>query len=60
MTYEQIATEIALMSPEQRKMDATVYLTGMVEVIPIRELTFATDDIADILDVDHPIFVVEW
>ena len=54
MTYEQLAEEIARMTPEQKQCNVTVFIPGIDECYPIDIVSYSTSE-CDVLDPNHPI-----
>jgi len=60
MTYRQLGEIISRFSDVELEQDATIYLTGIIEVYPIERVTIIKhyDEISDVLDVGHVVLEV--
>jgi hypothetical protein len=53
LTYEELAEQIARMSPEQKASNVTVFVPGVDEFYPIDVVSYITED--GVLDAGHPV-----
>lgn len=62
MTYQELLEEIEKLTPEQRKMDVTVYIRGVDEYYTVDPELPINHNIPpntnDVLDENHPYLVV--
>jgi hypothetical protein len=54
MTWEQLAKEIELLTPEQRNTDVTVFVRGVDEFYPVTDRLLIAPPEEQILDPNHP------
>lgn len=59
LTYRQLQIFINEMNDSQKDCDVAAYLKGQHEYIPVSCMVFTTEQNCDVLDPDHPVFIID-